>query len=276
MVLNSSKTLLFWEKSKGIHMKGAVYMISFDFTDKIVVVTGAGHGIGEGVARAYASHGATVVLAEKNEENGKRVEVSIRKTGGEARFVQTDVSRPEQIEALMQQVKEWYGRLDIMINNAGVSRWKSPYEITVEEWDNIININLRGMFLGAREAAKIMRENGGGSIVNIASTRAFMSEPDSEAYAASKGGIFALTHALAISFADDRIQVNAISPGWIEVDDYEGLRNIDHAQHPSKRVGKPEDIARACLYLTSADNEFINGQNLIIDGGMTRKMIYKS
>lgn len=120
-----------------------------------------------------------------------------------------------------------------------------------------------------------MKEHGGGSIVNIASTRAFMSEADSEAYAASKGGIVALTHALAASFAPDNIRVNCISPGWIETGDYGKLRDQDHKQHFSGRVGKPEDIARACLYLTSQGNEFINGTNLIIDGGMIRKMIYE-
>jgi NAD(P)-dependent dehydrogenase (short-subunit alcohol dehydrogenase family) len=120
-----------------------------------------------------------------------------------------------------------------------------------------------------------MREKGGGSIVNIASTRAFMSEPDSEAYADSKGGIIALTHALAASFAPHRIRVNCISPGWIETGNYGKLRDMDHKQHLSGRVGKPEDIAAACLYITADDNDFINGENIIIDGGMTRKMIYE-
>lgn len=175
----------------------------------------------------------------------------------------------------MKFAEETYGRIEILINNAGVSRWKSPYEITVAEWDEIININLRGVFLCAREAAKVMRKHGGGAIVNIASTRAIMSEPDSEAYAASKGGIVALTHALAVSLGRDKIRVNAVSPGWIELGDYAQLREIDHLQHPAGRVGKPEDIARACLFLTAERNDFITGANLVIDGGMTRKMIYE-
>ncbi len=111
--------------------------------------------------------------------------------------------------------------------------------------------------------------------MNIASTRAIMSEPNSEGYAATKGGIVAVTHALAASLSDDRITVNAISPGWIETGDYSNLRGADHEQHLSKRVGKPEDIARACLYLTSKENDFVTGVNLVIDGGMTRKMIYE-
>jgi len=115
----------------------------------------------------------------------------------------------------------------------------------------------------------------GGSIVNISSTRATMSEENSEAYAASKGGIVSLTHALASSFSKDHIQVNCISPGWIETQNYDNLRKIDHDQHPSKRVGKPEDIARACIYLTNEENDFINGTEIIIDGGMTKKMVYE-
>ena len=121
-----------------------------------------------------------------------------------------------------------------------------------------------------------MRHNKeGGSILNIASTRAIMSEPNSESYAATKGGIVALTHALAASLSEEQITVNAISPGWIETRDYESLRKIDHEQHLSKRVGKPEDIARACLYLTAKENNFVTGINLVVDGGMTRKMIYE-
>jgi NAD(P)-dependent dehydrogenase (short-subunit alcohol dehydrogenase family) len=114
----------------------------------------------------------------------------------------------------------------------------------------------------------------GGFVINIASTRALMSEPDTEAYAASKGGILALTHAFAASLAPDRIRVNCISPGWIETGDYDAIKPDDHRQHFSGRVGKPEDVARACLFLSHAENDFINGINLILDGGMTHKMIY--
>ncbi|MFO7153206.1 MAG: SDR family oxidoreductase [Bacillota bacterium] len=246
-----------------------------DFKDKVVVVTGAGRGIGRSIARMYARHGAKVVIADRNFQDAQETERLIKEEGGEAFAIFADVSRPEDVVALMEKTEEIYGRLDILINNAGIGCWKSPYDLTVEEWDSVINTNLRGTFLCSREAAKIMRKNGGGSIVNIASTRAIMSEPDSESYAASKGGILALTHALAVSLGPDRIRVNAISPGWIETGDYEKLREIDHLQHPAGRVGKPEDIARACLFLTDDENGFITGANLVIDGGMTRKMIYE-
>jgi NAD(P)-dependent dehydrogenase (short-subunit alcohol dehydrogenase family) len=168
-----------------------------------------------------------------------------------------------------------FGAVDVLINNAGFARFKSPYELTVAEWDDMLNTHLRGMFLCAREAAKPMRDSGrGGAIVNVASTRARMSEPGAEAYAAAKGGIVALTHALAVSLGPDRIRVNCVSPGWIETSSYDALRAVDHAQHPTGRVGKPEDVALACLYLTDPANDFVTGVDLVVDGGMTRKMIY--
>ncbi len=242
---------------------------------KVVIVTGAGSGIGRCVAEAYAAEGAMVVIAERDNAKGKAAESSIRDIGGEASFIMTDVSVPDQVTAMVRATVEKYGTIDIVINNAGFGIWKSPLDLTVEEWDSVVNTNLRGAFLCAREAARFMKEHCGGSVVNIASTRAFMSEAGSEAYAASKGGVVALTHALAASLAHSSIRVNCISPGWIETGDYSALREADHTQHLSGRVGMPEDIARACLFLTGDGNEFINGENIIIDGGMTRKMIYE-
>lgn len=246
-----------------------------DFTGKVVIVTGAGKGIGKSIARAYAENGAMVVIAEKDPSNGSATEKTIKSSGGIAEFIRTDVSRKDDVSGMIWKTVEKFDTLDILINNAGISRWASPYDLPVDEWDEIINTNLRSVFLCSREAGRIMRKNGGGTIVNIASTRALMSEPESEAYAASKGGIVALTHALAASFARDNIRVNCISPGWIETGDYNKLRDADHKQHFSGRVGKPEDISGACLYLTAEGSEFINGANIIIDGGMTRKMIYE-
>jgi NAD(P)-dependent dehydrogenase (short-subunit alcohol dehydrogenase family) len=246
-----------------------------EFNGKIVIVTGAGRGIGKCIARTYATRGSMVVVAEKDQTSGDETEKLIISEGGFASFIKTDVSRPEEIEELFRKTIELFGIVNILVNNTGISIWKSPYDLTIEQWDEVINTNLRSTFLCSREAAKIMRLQGGGSIVNISSTRAFMSEPYSEAYAATKGGILALTHALAASFAADHIQVNCISPGWIETGDYSRLKETDHKQHLSGRVGKPEDIAAACLYLTAEGNDFINGTNIIVDGGITRKMIYE-
>jgi NAD(P)-dependent dehydrogenase (short-subunit alcohol dehydrogenase family) len=246
------------------------------FSNKVVIVTGASNGIGRGIARTYAQKGANVVLADIDEETGMKITSEIIENGGSAIFVKTDVRKEEDIQKLIDTTESNYKTIDIVINNAGKGMFKSPYDLTLEEWDDVINTNLRSVFLCSREAAKVMRRNkAGGAIVNIASTRAFMSEPSSEAYAATKGGIVSLTHALAASFSEDRITVNAISPGWIETGDYSQLRMVDHDQHFSKRVGKPEDVARACLYLTSETNNFVTGTNLTIDGGMTRKMIYE-
>lgn len=248
-----------------------------DFTNKVVIVTGGANGIGRGVAIAYAERGAKVVVADIDLKAGNLAADEIRsRGGGEVLFEKTDVRKQEDIIRLIESTKSTFGKIDILINNAGKGVFKSPYEITVEEWDDVIQINLRSVFLCSREAAKYMRDNeDGGSIVNIASTRALMSEPNSEAYAASKGGIVAVTHALATSLSEDRITVNAISPGWIHNGDESQLTTLDHNQHLSKRVGKPSDIARACLYLTTHENDFVTGINLVVDGGMTRKMIYE-
>lgn len=243
------------------------------FENKTVIVTGAANGIGKSIATLYAEKGANVVIADVDTKAGIMVAEKLKDA---AIFVSTDVRVESDIIHLMKTAFETYGKIDILVNNAGVSIFKSPYALSVKEWDDIINTNLRSVFLCSRESAKYMRNNkDGGAIVNIASTRAFMSEPNSEAYASSKGGIVALTHALAASFSKDRITVNAISPGWIETGDYSKLRDKDHEQHLSRRVGKPEDIARACLYLTDGENDFVTGINLVVDGGMTRKMIYE-
>jgi len=189
-------------------------------------------------------------------------------------FIKTDVRIEQDIKNLINQTYQTYGKIDILINNAGKGLFKSPFDVTVEEWDDVIHTNLRSVFLCSREAARYMKQFGG-SIVNIASTRALMSEAHSEGYAATKGGIVAITHALAASFSEYQITVNAISPGWIETGNYEELRKEDHDQHFSKRVGTPTDIANACLYLTDSKNNFVTGINLVVDGGMTRKMIYE-
>lgn len=247
-----------------------------DFSDRTVIVTGAANGIGKGIALLYAEKGANVVMADIDSTAGTETAARIKELGGKGIFVHTDVRVEEDIFNLMQIANQTYGHIDILINNAGKGIFKSPYDLSIEEWADVINTNLRSVFLASREAAKYMRHNkDGGAIVNIASTRAIMSEPNSEAYAASKGGIVAITHALAASLSQDRITVNAISPGWIETGNYTQLRDLDHEQHLSKRVGKPDDIARACLYLTAKENNFVTGINLIIDGGMTRKMIYE-
>ncbi|WP_077618067.1 SDR family oxidoreductase [Bacillus sinesaloumensis] len=241
---------------------------------RVGMVTGAANGIGRGIATAYVKNGDRVVLADMDVEAGTKLTHELNEQGAEAIFIKTDVRLEQEIIHLMNQTYQTYGKIDFLINNAGKNLFKSPFEVTIEEWDDVIHTNLRSVFLCSREAARYMKESGG-AIVNIASTRAIMSEPHSEGYAATKGGIVAITHALAASLSEYQITVNAISPGWIETGNYEELRKIDHEQHFSKRVGTPEDIANACLYLTDVKNKFVTGINLVVDGGMTRKMIYE-
>ncbi|MBD8026854.1 glucose 1-dehydrogenase [Ureibacillus sp. Re31] len=246
------------------------------FQNKVVIVTGAAQGIGKEIASQYAEAGAHVVLADINKQLGEEVYIQLKNKGYSVLFIPTDVRKEQDVIHLMTASVERFRTIDILVNNAGIFKPISPYDISIDVWDDIMDTNLRSVFMCSREAAKFMRLNkNGGAIVSMASTRAFMSEPHTESYAASKGGIVALTHALASSFAPDHIRVNCISPGWIETGDYEQLRDIDHQQHFSGRVGKPEDIARACLYLTDERNDFVTGINLTVDGGMTKKMIYE-
>ncbi|MBB6730310.1 SDR family NAD(P)-dependent oxidoreductase [Cohnella zeiphila] len=246
------------------------------FAGKTVIVTGASGGIGRVLARAYAEKGASVLLTDLPGTEGERLAREWTDEGHRAVFHPADLNLPEAAPAIAEAAASAFGRLDIVVNNAGFGIWKSPLELAVEEWDRVLNVNLRGTFLLSREAAKVMKRQGsGGAIVNISSTRRLQSEPNSEAYAASKGGIASLTHALALSLGPDGIRVNAISPGWIETGDYAALRPQDHDQHPAGRVGRPDDIVRACFYLTDPANDFVTGINLTVDGGMTRKMIYE-
>lgn len=241
---------------------------------KVAIITGAGQGIGKAIALAFATRKYHVAIIEIDQAKGKTAVDEICEKGESAIFIKADVSDVEQLENAIEKVVTKFGRLDVLVNNAGIAGFGDPFELTETEWDRVINTNLKSVFFGSRLAAKYMKMNGG-NIINIASTRALMSEPNSEAYAASKGGILALTHALAASFAPLKICVNAILPGWIENGNYESLKVNDHLQHFSQRVGTADDIARACIFLASKENNFINGTHLVIDGGMTRKMIYE-
>jgi NAD(P)-dependent dehydrogenase (short-subunit alcohol dehydrogenase family) len=186
------------------------------------------------------------------------------------------------VEAAVKFVKQHIGRLTALINNAGIANPVSgPIErLSQEDWNRVLNTNLTGAFLMVKHNIPLLTQSGG-SIINIASTRALQSEPETEAYAATKGGLVALTHALAISLGP-KIRVNCISPGWIDVSQWqkippysrEPLNEADHRQHPAGRIGIPDDVASLAAFLLSAEAGFITGQNFVVDGGMTRKMIY--
>ncbi len=249
---------------------------------KIVAITGGAQGIGRAIAYHFAKAGFAVSLADPDQDAGGEALAKLQEQGAKAVFVRTDVAQRDEVERWMEQTVEGLGCPDVLVNNAGISCNKAFLELSSAEFDRVIGINLRGTFLCSQAVARRMVERKrGGAIVNIASTRAFMSEPGTEAYTASKGGILALTHGMAISLGRHRIRVNAISPGWIETRDwqYSARAQIpvhserDRLQHPVGRVGEPEDIAQACLFLAE-HADFMTGQNITIDGGMTVKMIY--
>lgn len=251
---------------------------------KVVMITGGAQGIGRAAAYAFAKAGYLVSIADMKKEAGFEVIQLIHQLGGQAMYVNCDVSKETEVTKWMELTKKEMGGVQVLVNNAGISRNGNMFEQPLEHFDHVIAVNLRGTYLCSRSAAAIMKTQKQGAIINIASTRALMSEANTEAYSASKGGILALTHAMAVSLSRYHIRVNAISPGWIDTSrwlDNARAHEPEHSQrdkdqHPARRVGEPEDIANACLFLADPKKSgFITGQNLIIDGGMTIKMIYE-
>lgn len=253
-----------------------------NFVGKVVIVTGSGQGIGNCIAAEYAKKGASVIIAEIDEEAGLETKDSIQSTGGHCHFISTDVGDEESVKNMVNSVVERYGKIDILINNAAITtqtEHNTLFTRSIEEFNQVMRVNVTGAYMCAKYCAYHMLE--GSSIINIISTRSFMSEPHTEPYSASKGALAALTHSLANSLAH-KVRVNAISPGWIDVSQWKKkkdrkfttLTEKDHLQHLTGRVGVPEDVAHAVLYLTSEEAAFITGVNLVIDGGMTVKMIY--
>ena len=250
-----------------------------DFKNKTVVVTGGVQGIGKAISKVFLTKGAWVSSWDIDQE--ALMECKNEWQSFLSFFpYQCDVSNPENIKNTVSLLRQQCQSIDILINNAGILNNKPIEELKPEEWDRVLNVNLKSIYLMVHFCLPYFLP--GSVIINIASTRAFMSEPNTEAYSASKGGVIALTHALAISLAPKNVRVNSISPGWIETRDWKkesrrenpNLSIIDHQQHPAGRVGIPEDIAHACLFLSSSEASFITGANLIVDGGMTVKMIY--
>ncbi|PSU34680.1 SDR family oxidoreductase [Photobacterium lutimaris] len=235
---------------------------------KVVLVTGGANGIGKGIAN-YLSKNMLVIAIDIDENAGFQL-VSENPL---IRFKQIDVTNEQQIITLIDEITSQHGRLDAVVNNAAIANpYNAPlHELDIHDWNKALAVNLTAPMLMAKYTSLLLKVTSG-CIVNIASTRALQSESNTEAYSATKGGVVALTHSLATSL-NPGVRVNCISPGWIHTST-EQLREIDHSQHLTGRVGNVNDIASMVAYLISDEAGFITGQNIVIDGGMTKKMIY--
>jgi NAD(P)-dependent dehydrogenase (short-subunit alcohol dehydrogenase family) len=237
---------------------------------RVALITGGAKGIGRAVARHLTNSGWRLGIIDLPGSGLRRADLRDRNVARIEGDVRDEPFIADAVEAVLRR----FGRLDGVVSNAGIMIRKPLRRLTLAEWHRVIDTNLTAAFLLARAAEKALRQ-ARGAMVTIASTRALMSEAETESYSASKGGLLALTHALAISLAPD-VRVNCVSPGWIETKDYAGLRRKDHAQHPAGRVGRPRDVAEMVAWLLDGERSgFVTGANFVIDGGMTRKMIYE-
>jgi len=251
-------------------------------TGRTALVTGGAQGIGKITTFRLLKEGWNVVFVDLDDEAGNETLEEFRSAGfgQRCRFLSGDVADESVAVRAVAAASAEFGSLNGLVNDAAVSANKPVTELSLEEWNRVLAVNLTGAFLFAKHAAKALAASKG-AVVNLASSRALMSEPGTEAYSASKGGLVALTHSLAMSLGPG-VRVNCVSPGWIDVTPHrkrsvrhpELLKPENHAQHPAGRVGKPEDVAALVAFLLGEESGFITGQNFVVDGGMTKKMIY--
>jgi NAD(P)-dependent dehydrogenase (short-subunit alcohol dehydrogenase family) len=238
---------------------------------KVAIITGAGRGIGRGIAVGFAREGARVVLSGRTESQLREVADEI---GDNALVMTGDVRDPDSVRALTEHTVEHFGKLDVLVNNAGITAVRPTEDLPLEEWQRIIDTNLTGPFLCAQAAGRVMLPQGNGSIINIASLTSKVGLPMRAAYGASKGGIMALTQSLAVEWGPRGLRVNAIAPGYIRTalqDDLvrRGLFPSDRivARTPARRMGTPEDVASAAVFLASDEANWVNGETFVVDGG---------
>jgi len=242
---------------------------------KVAIVTGAASGIGRAAALLFAEEGAKVIVADWDEAKGEQVAREVEGKGGEAKFVKVDVSRAEDVQTMVNTAVESYGRLDVLFNNAGVEGEQAPTaDCTLENFDRVIAVNLRGVFLGMKYGIAAMLKTGGGSIINNASVAGLVGFAGIPAYSASKGGIIQLTKTAALEYAKQNVRANAICPGviWTPMVERftsagEEVRRALEGKEPVGRFGTAEEVARLALFLASEDSSFCTGAPFVVDGG---------
>ena len=249
----------------------------------VVIVTGAGSGIGRGIALRFAEEGAAVVVAEVNRSQGEAVAAACEQAGGRSLFVPTDVAKAAACRALVEETVATFGHLDTLVNNAGVNFVKPTLAMDEADWDRVINVDLKGTFLCSRYALAAMVPRGQGNIINIASVHTAATLPEAAPYAAAKGGVEMMTKSMAIEFAPHGIRINAVSPGltdtqiWADIQeaaaDAEAARQHWYDNIPMRRVQSPREVANVVLFLASEAASYITGANIFTDGGMTAQLI---
>ena len=243
---------------------------------KVAFISGGARGQGEAEARMFAGEGAKVVIADILDTEGMRVAAEIAETGGDALFVHLDVTSEEEWQSAIDNAVSAFGKVDVLVNNAGIWRGGRVEDTTVEDWDAILDVNAKGVFLGTKIAIPEMRKAGGGSVINISSVAGLVGGPRSTAYTASKGAVRLLTKATAIQYAKEGIRANSIHPGAIDTDMIQQVWQDDDqyqadsmARTPLGRIGTAQDVAYGALFLASDESSFMTGSELVIDGGST-------
>lgn len=252
--------------------------------DKVAIITGGSSGIGQATALLFAEEGAQVVIVDVNVQAGKETTQMITNAGGEASFFEVDLTQSESIKEMVQQTKEVYGRIDILSNNAGIMYFGDVIKCTQEEWEKVLSVNLMGAFLCSKYVVPIMIEQSYGSIVHTASIGGLVGVENATAYAASKGGVIQLVRSMALDYGKFNVRVNGICPGSIETPMLKNILRTEGASigkslddmredyklgRPLRKIGTPQDIAYAALYLASDESQFVTGTFLIVDGGIS-------